>query len=82
MFCPYIYFCDVLTFPIIKDTLADKGLSIECELSKVNFSASSIRIGISSTKKIETICKEDECIMAFGASFILPIGGGHIKTRL
>ena len=73
MFCPIMDFCDVFTFPIIKYTLADRGLGIDCELRKVNVSASSMRIGVSNTKKIETLCKEDEFIMAFEAYFILPI---------
>ena len=81
-FCPDISFCDVFTLPIIKDTLAYKGLDIDCELRKGNVRASSMHIGVSSTKTIETVCKEDECITAFEASFILPIEGGHIKTRV
>ena len=39
-------------------------------------------IGVRSTKTIETVCKEYECITDFEASLILPIEGGHIKTRL
>ena len=81
-FRPNIYFCDVFTLPIIKDTLADKGLNIDCELVKVNARASSIRIGVSSTNKILTVCKNDECITAFEASFILHIESGYIKTRV
>ena len=80
--CPKIYFCDVFILTIIKDMLADKGLDIDCEMRKGNFRASYIRIVISSTKKIETVCKEDECITSIETSFILPIKCGHIKTRL
>ena len=47
MFCPYIYFYDVFNFPIINDTLADKGLDIDFELRKGNVRASSMRIGVS-----------------------------------
>ena len=53
--CPYIDFCDVLTFNIIKDTLADKGLDIDCEPRKDNVRASYMRIDVSSTKNIETV---------------------------
>ena len=80
MFFPDIYFCDVFNSPIIKDTLADRVPVIECKLRKVNVSTSSMRIGIKNTKKTETVYKEDECIVAFEASFILPIEGGHIKN--
>ena len=82
MFCPYIDFFDVFTFPIIKYTIADKGLDIDYELRKINVRASSMRIGVRSTKNIETVCKEDEFIAAFEASSILPIKVGHIKTRV
>ena len=51
MFCPDIDFFDVLAFPIIKDTLAEKGLSIDCKQRKVDVRASFMRIGVSSTKK-------------------------------
>ena len=81
-FCPDLYLCHVFTLPIINDKLTDKGLDIDCELRKVNFRPSSMRIGFSSTKKIETVCKEDEFIPAFEASFILHIKSGHIKTIL
>ena len=81
-FCPVIDFCDVFTLPIIKDTIAYKGLDIDCELRKGNVRASSMHIGVSSTKTIETVCKEDECITSIETSFILPIKCGHIKTRL
>ena len=73
MFCPYIYFYDVFNFPIINDTLADKGLDIDFELRKGNVRALSIRIVVSSSKTIETVCKEYECITAFEASSIIPI---------
>ena len=33
-------------------------------------------------KTNETVYKEDEYILAFDASFILPIEGGHINTRV
>ena len=33
-FCLDIYFCDVFTLPIVKDTLADKGLDIDCKMRK------------------------------------------------
>ena len=49
-FCPYIDFCDVFTLPIIKNTLADKGLDIDFGLRKGNVRASYMRIGVSSTK--------------------------------
>ena len=52
-FCPGIDLCDVFTFPIIKDTLADKGLDIDRKLSKGNVRASSMRIGVNSTKKLK-----------------------------
>ena len=67
---------------IIKDTITDKTLVIDCEPSKDNVRASSVRIGVSSTKTIETVCKYDYCITAFEASFIIPIEGGYIKTIL
>ena len=82
MFCPDIYFYDVFTLTIIKDRLVDKVIDIDCELKKGSFSASSMRIGISSTKNIVTLCNEDECITAFETSFIILIEGGHIKTIL
>ena len=58
-FCLDIDFCDVFTLPIIKNTLAYKGLDIDCELRKGNVRASSVHIGVSSTKTIETVFKED-----------------------
>ena len=81
-FCPVIDFWYVFTFLIIKDTLAEKGLVIDFELRKVNVRASSMRIGVSSTKQIETLCKEDEYITAFEASFTIHIEDGNIKTRV
>ena len=57
MFCPYIYFYDVFNFPIINDTLADKGLDIDFELRKGNVRASSMRIGVISTKKLKQYAK-------------------------
>ena len=81
-FCPDIDFCDIFTLPIINDTLAENGLDIYCGLRKGNARASYMRIDVSSIKKIETACKEDECITSFEAYLILPIKGGHIKTRL
>ena len=81
-FFPDIYFCDIFTFPIIKNTLAYKGLGIYCELRKGNIRASYMSIGVSSTNFFETVCKEDECIMAFDASFILLIKVFHINTRV
>ena len=79
-FCPDIDLCDVFTLPIIKDTLAEKGLDIDFELRKGNVRESSMRIGIRSTKRIETVCKEDGCITAFEAYFIIPTKVGHIET--
>ena len=55
MFCPDIVFCYVFYLPIIKDTLAEKGLSIYCKLSKGDVRASFMRIGVRSTKTNETI---------------------------
>ena len=81
-FCIDIDCCDIFTLPIIKDRLADKGLDIDCELRKGNVIASYILIGVSITKTIETLCKEDVCITAFEASFILPIEVVHINTRV
>ena len=52
-FCPDIDFCDVFTLPIIKDTLAYKGLYIACKLRKGNVRASFMHIGVSSTKKLK-----------------------------
>ena len=66
----------------MKDKLVDKGLDIYYELRKGNVRASSMRIGVSSIKLIETVCKYDECITAFEASFILTIEGLHINTRV
>ena len=41
-----------------------------------------MRIGIRNNKTNETVYKEDEFIVAFEASFILLIEGGHIKNRV
>ena len=82
VYFPDIYFCDVFTFPIIKDTLSYKVLDIDCEVRKGNASASYMHIGVISTKMFETLCKEDECITSFEASCILSIEGVHIKTRV
>ena len=51
--CLDIDFCDVFTLPIIKDTLAYKGLYIACKLRKGNVRASFMHIGVSSTKKLK-----------------------------
>ena len=82
IFCPDNDLCDFFTSPIIKDSLADKGLDVDCELRKGNISASSMRIGVSSTEVFEAVCNEDECITAFESDFILPLEGGHIKNRI
>ena len=79
-FCPDIDLCSVFNFPIIKDTLADKVLDIDYKRRKGNVRESSMRIGIRSTKRIETVCKEDGCITAFEAYFIIPTKVGHIET--
>ena len=80
-FCPDIDFCDVFTLPIIKDTLADKELDVDYETRKGNVRAPCTRISFRSIKKTETVCKEDECITDFEASFIILIKGRHIKNR-
>ena len=82
MFFPDIYFCDVFNLPIIKDTLAERVPGIDWKLRKVNVSTSFMRIGIRNNKTNETVYKEDEFIVAFEASFILLIEGGHIKNRV
>ena len=70
-FCPDIDLFDVFTLPFIKDTLADKVLAIAFELSKGNVRSSYMRIGVNSTKTIETVCKKDVCISAFQVGAVL-----------
>ena len=56
-FCPDIYFCHVFILTIIKDTLEDKVLDIDCKQRKGNVRASSMRIGVISTKTLKQYAK-------------------------